>query len=99
MKNVKATLFALAFVTGIGAAFATGNHHLAHVPASKTTNVWWKFNGTQAQINDGTKYTQVSTEPSCNELATNRCGILAPVNAAHTSQPDLSAISQEDFKN
>ncbi len=99
MKTIKAAMFAMAFILGIGGAFAGNMHKAAHQPAAKTTDVWWKFNGTQAQIADGTKYTQVTDEPACNNLGQKRCGILAPVNTAHPTQPDLGAISQEDLKN
>lgn len=98
MKSIKATLLAMAFVVGIGGAFATNAHHATHKPAAKTDPVWWQFTGTQAQINDGTKYTQVANEPGCSG-STKRCAIEAPVDPLHTTQPDLSAISQEDLKN
>jgi len=98
MKTIKGSMIALAFVLGIGGAFATSAHHAAHKPAAKTTDVWWQFNGTQAQIGDATKYTEVANEPGCSG-STKRCAILAPVNPLHTTQPDLSAISQEDLKN
>jgi hypothetical protein len=94
MKTIQGSMIALAFVLGIGGAFATK----AHQPAAKTTDVWWQFNGTQAQINDGTKYTQVASEPACSG-STKRCAILAEPNPLHTNQPDLSAITQEDLKN
>ncbi|QEC74673.1 DUF6520 family protein [Mucilaginibacter ginsenosidivorax] len=98
MKSIKGSMIALAFVLGIGGAFATNAHHAAHKPA-KTTDVWWQFNGTQAQISDGTKYTQVAGEPAGCSGSNNRCAILAPANPLHTNQPDLSAIDQEDLKN
>jgi uncharacterized protein YfaQ (DUF2300 family) len=94
MKTIKGSMIALAFVLGIGGAFATK----AHQPAAKATNVWWQFNGTQAQIGDGTKYTQVASEPACSG-SVKRCAIEAPADPLHTNQPDLSAISQEDLKN
>jgi hypothetical protein len=96
MKTIKAGMIALAFVLGIGGAFATNAHHTAH-KTTKHANVWWQFNGTQAQINDGTKYTQVPAEPGCAG-GTKRCAIEAPADPLHSSQPDLLNISQEDLK-
>lgn len=98
MKTIKGSMIALAFVLGIGGAFATNTYHSAHRPVAKNADVFWRFDGTQAQINDATKYTQVPEEPGCSG-STKRCAILAPANPLHSNQPDLSAISQEDLKN
>ena len=98
MKKLKVSLAAMAIILGLGSAFATSTHHVAHKPVAKTADVWWQFNGTQAQINDATKYTQVASEPGCSG-STKRCAILAEPNPLHTNQPDLSAITQEDLKN
>jgi hypothetical protein len=97
MKTIQRSFIAMALVLGIGGAFAS-NAHQAHRPASKNVDLLWRFDGTQAQINDATKYTQVTEDPGCSG-STKRCSIQAPENPLHANQPDLSAISQEEFKN
>ncbi len=93
MKNSKAAIFALAFVLGIGGAFSS---HVAKA-SNKPTAVWWKFNGTQAQIGDPTQYAFSSLEPTCS-TGSNRCAVQANRSTANPAQPDLSTITHEDLK-
>lgn len=93
MKNSKAAIFALAFILGIGGAFSTHAAKASHKPAA----VWWSFTGTQAQINDPSKYTFSSTEPSCSS-GTNRCAVEANRSTGNPAQPDLNTITHEDLK-
>jgi hypothetical protein len=93
MKTIKGSMIALAFVLGIGGAFATNAPKM-----NKPANVWWSFTGTQDQINDPSKYTYSSTDPGCSGT-TDRCAVEAPRSTSNPNQPNLALIAQEELKN
>jgi hypothetical protein len=95
MKTSKAFIFGLAIMLGVAGAFNTS---AAKTSGKKFAGVWWTFNGTQAQINDASKYTLSSTEPACSG-STNRCAIVASRSTTNVMQPNLNTITQESLKN
>lgn len=95
MKKSKGLVFGLAMMLGVAGAFNTS---VAGASAKKFAGVNWSFNGTQAQINDASKYTYSATAPACSG-SVNRCGIVANRSSANPMQPDLNTITQETLKN
>ena len=95
MKKAKSIVFGMAILLGVAGAF---NPSVAKSSAKKFAGVNWTFNGTQAQINDASKYTFSSTAPACSG-STNRCAVVANRSTANPMQPDLSTITQESLKN
>jgi hypothetical protein len=93
MKNSKSAFIALAFVLGIGGAFAS-----KVAQAKPTGEQWYVFKGDQSQIDDLTKYDPSPTDPGCT-TGTVRCAVLALPNPTNANQPDLAHISQEERKN
>jgi len=94
MKTSKSVIIALAFVLGIGGAFAS------KAAASKqAAEQWYVFTGTdQAQISDPSQYTLSPSDPNCT-TGTERCAVLALPSATNPNQPDLAHITQEERKN
>lgn len=95
MKKAKAFVFGMAILLGVAGAF---NSSAAKSSAKRFAGVNWSFNGTQAQVNDPSKYTFSSTAPACSG-STERCGIVANRSTTNPMQPDLSSITQETLKN
>jgi hypothetical protein len=96
MKNTQAAFIALAFVLGIGGAFATSAPKAAKLPAP----VYWTYSGDQspAQLNDPAKYTFSPSDPGCT-TGSERCAVKANRSSANPAQPDLSTITQEELHN
>jgi hypothetical protein len=88
MKSSKSVFIALAFVLGIGGAFATKPAHAAKPFAAQ----WYLFNGTQAQINDPSKYSLTPSDPGCHDDG-DRCAVLAQPSATNPNQPDLTQVT------
>lgn len=83
----------MAIILGIGGAFASKAAQTK--PAGEQ---WYTFSGTQAQINDLSKYTLTPNDPECGD-GTVRCAVLAKPNPTNPNKPDLSQISQEELHN
>ena len=93
MKNSKSVFIALAFVLGIGGAFASKAQ-----PAKPFAAQWYLFNGTASQINDPSKYTLTPSDPGCAG-SSDRCAVQAQPSATNPNQPDLAHVTQIELEN
>ncbi|MDN3548914.1 DUF6520 family protein [Mucilaginibacter aquaedulcis] len=94
MKTSKSAFIALAFVLGIGGAFATKPAHAAKPFAAQ----WYLFTGTPSQINDPSQYTLTPADPGCIGSA-DRCAVEALPSATNPNQPDLAHVSKIEQEN
>lgn len=93
MKNSKSVFIALAFILGIGGAFASK----AHQPAKPFTASWYQFNGSPTQTNDPSKYSLIPADPGCAGTG-DRCAVLAQPSATNPNQPDLAHVTRIELE-